>query len=249
MENSRLLLHCGAGNVDRSDLGDVELPVETRSYCPVPHDALVNEVTEAMEFHKYDIQRESHALSHSGQRYFGLLELHSDNLVHDNAYNVSIGVRNSHDKKFPAGIVVGARVFVCDNLSFSGEIQLSRRHTRHIIRDLPNLVGRTIMKIGGHLQNQQRQFSDYQARDLTDDRARSLIVECVKRGAIGCTHLPRVLEQWEKPNNNAFEEKNVWRLFNAVTEVAKSWTGENVVRRTQLLHGICDAEVGFATAS
>jgi hypothetical protein len=32
-----------------------------------------------------------------------------------------LGLRNSHDKRFPAGLVGGSAVFVCDNLAFSGE--------------------------------------------------------------------------------------------------------------------------------
>jgi hypothetical protein len=28
-------------------------------------------------------------------------------------------------------------VFVCDNLAFSGEIKIARKHTRFIVRDLP----------------------------------------------------------------------------------------------------------------
>ncbi len=42
-------------------------------------------------------------------------------------------VRNSHDKTFPAGIVAGTQVPVCDNLSFAGEISLARKHTSNIL--------------------------------------------------------------------------------------------------------------------
>ena len=48
------------------------------------------------------------------------------------------------DKTFPAGIVAGASVFVCDNLSFSGEVKFARKHTRYINRDLPQLTERAI---------------------------------------------------------------------------------------------------------
>ena len=51
-----------------------------------------------------------------------------------------LGLRNSHDKTFPAGIVAGSAVFICDNLAFSGEVKLARKHTTHITRDLPRLV-------------------------------------------------------------------------------------------------------------
>jgi len=59
-------------------------------------------------------------------------------------YTWVLGLRNSHDKTFPAGIVAGASVFVCDNLSFSGEVKFARKHTRFINRDLPQLVERSI---------------------------------------------------------------------------------------------------------
>jgi len=47
-----------------------------------------------------------------------------------------VGLRNSHDKSFPAGLVIGASVLVCDNLSFSGEVRLARKHTYPIIATL-----------------------------------------------------------------------------------------------------------------
>jgi hypothetical protein len=56
-----------------------------------------------------------------------------------------VGIRNSHDKAFAAGIIAGAQVLVCDNLCFSGEILLARKHTGHIHYDLPVMV--TILSI------------------------------------------------------------------------------------------------------
>jgi len=58
-----------------------------------------------------------------------------------------LGIRNSHDKTFPASLVDGALVFVCDNLSFSGEIRVTRKHTRFIRRDLVTLVQGPIGKL------------------------------------------------------------------------------------------------------
>ena len=63
---------------------------------------------------------------------------------HNEDYCWVLGLRNSHDKTFPTGIVAGASVFVCDNLSFSGEVKFARKHTRFIMRDLPMLTGRAV---------------------------------------------------------------------------------------------------------
>ena len=43
------------------------------------------------------------------------------------------------------GMVAVAAVFVCDNLSFSGEVQFGRKHTSFIARDLPELIGQSIV--------------------------------------------------------------------------------------------------------
>jgi len=88
---------------------------------------------------------QAHSLSHGGLRYFGLMEV--QRAESDEDYCWVLGLRNSHDKTFPAGITAGASVFVCDNLSFSGEVKLARKHTTHITRDLPRLVQSAVGKL------------------------------------------------------------------------------------------------------
>jgi len=59
----------------------------------------------------------AHSLTHDGARYFGLMEIQSQMSGSDD-YCWVLGLRNSHDKSFPAGITAGAQVFVCDNSAF-----------------------------------------------------------------------------------------------------------------------------------
>ena len=79
------------------------------------------------------VVNQAHGLWGDGARYFGLLEVHNGSTDRD--YGLVVGLRNSHDKSFPAAIALGAAVFCCDNLSFSSEVTLARRHTRYIERD------------------------------------------------------------------------------------------------------------------
>lgn len=53
------------------------------------------------------------------------------------SYRYVLGVRNSNNMRFPAGLVIGIAPFVCDNLLFSGEVTVARRHTKNILTDLP----------------------------------------------------------------------------------------------------------------
>lgn len=237
-----LMLHAGADSVTRNDIVNAETPTGTRTHQPIPHWTLLEQVTAKLRYHNYSVVNESHGLTKDGNRYFGMLQLSGTADDH----SIIVGLRNSHDKRFPAAIAAGSGVFVCDNLAFSGEIKVARKHTVNILRDLPRVVGKAVSRLADHYHNQEQQFAAYKTHRLTDDRARSMMVEGVKTGVIGCTHLPAILNEWENPTHDEFSESNVWRLFNAVTEVAKTWSMDQSYKRTQLLHGLCNSEVGLA---
>lgn len=232
--------------ITRNELALIGTPSPTDSWCPIPHNSLLSEVEGSLGYHGFDITRQYHELTHGGERYFGTLGIVRQGQDEGGDWGMEIGLRNAHDKRFPAGLVVGSRVLVCSNLSFSGEVSIARRHTRHIVRDLPHLIGRAMGRVAEHFARQREQFDAYRGAELDDDRARSLMVECVKRGAMPVTALPKVLEQWEKPAHEEFEPRNLWSLFNAVTEVGKDWGRTTLIGRTQTLHGVLDAEVGYA---
>ena len=136
MPQSNLCLHTGANAVDRDQVAAVPIPPRTRSWVPLAHHKLLEGVQNRLQEAGLSVVSEAHGLTRDGARYFGLLQVVNGHA--DNDFGLVIGLRNSHDKSFPAGLVVGASVFVCDNLSFSGEIKLARKHTVHVERDLPN---------------------------------------------------------------------------------------------------------------
>jgi hypothetical protein len=115
--NPNLILHCGAQNVDLDQVREIKTPRSTDSWCPIPHHQLITTVQRTLATTNLRIGAQAHSLSHGGQRYFGLMEVHAQKSSDD--YCWVLGLRNSHDKTFPAGIVAGASVFVCDNLSQS----------------------------------------------------------------------------------------------------------------------------------
>ncbi len=136
-----LMLHCGGQTIDRHELANVPTPQPTSTWQPIPHADLLKLVELTLMNSGLPVVNQSHALARDGLRYFGLLQVQSE---HQADYSLVIGLRNSHDMSFPAGLVIGSGVFVCDNLAFSGEVNLARKHTRFILRDLPQLVERAI---------------------------------------------------------------------------------------------------------
>lgn len=152
-----------------------------------------------------------------------------------------IGVRNSHDKSFPAGLVVGASVFVCDNLSFSGEIKLARKHTSNINRDLPQLISRAMGQLTDQRGKQDQRFAAYKGTEFSDAQAHDLIVRAVDAQVVPVTYLPGVLKEWREPRHVEFRAngKTAWRLFNSFSECLKG-NLDYLPKRTQALHGLMD---------
>lgn len=242
MTIANLCLHCGATPAERSQVADVITPERTNSWVPVPHDRLLSSVQNSLERSGLHIVTESHALTYEGNRYFGLLQV--ANGTNPDDFGLVVGIRNSHDKSFPAAIVLGASVFVCDNLSFSGEVKLARKHTAYIERDLPQLVERAVGLLGDLRGKQEQRFLSYHQNEITDRQAHDLIIQSLDAQVLPVTKIPEVLQEWREPSHPEFADKTAWRLFNAFTEVLKGQL-DRLPRRTQALHGLLDSACGL----
>lgn len=238
-----LMLSTGSAEVTRKQVDQVDTPDATKTWHPIPHATLIDHVTDHLTGAGYVIEEEHHALARDGDRYFGLLQIKST----DKDFRLVTGIRNSHDKSFPSGITCGASVMVCDNLSFSGEIRLARRHTTHILRDLPQVVARAVGKLADQRALQGKRFGVYKSSDLTDVEANDLIVRALEARVMPVTKTLEVVKEWQMPRHPEFTERNGWRLFNAFTEVLKGNLNE-LPRRTMALHGLLDTHFGLLSS-
>src|SRR6187200_1868078 len=112
-----LILHCGATHVARSAVEKAATPKASSTWVPVPHRRFLEQVETTIVGNGLTVVNQAHALWNEGLRYFGLLEVANGEDHED--YSLVIGLRNSHDKSFPASIAMGSCVMVCDNLAFS----------------------------------------------------------------------------------------------------------------------------------
>jgi hypothetical protein len=187
-----------------------------------------------------------HALMRDEHRYFGMYQVEpADGPVSDD-YGLILGLRNSHDKSFPAGLCLGSGVFVCDNLAFSAEVVIGRRHTRHIMDDLPRLIAAALGKLVTSRLDQQKRIDAYKATGITDQSAAHLIMTAFEAKAVKKTQLANIWDEWRQPKHAEFAvENNVWRLMNAVTEVQKGINPFELQKRTTQLHPVLDHACGI----
>lgn len=238
-----LILHRGGVVATAEQVSEVKTPQATETWCPVAHTDLILLVEREMTLKGLEIADRGFGLSENGLRMFGVLSLRS--VAGD--YTTTIGIRNSHDKSFPAAIALGSRVFVCDNLAFSAEVVLARKHTVHIWRDLPGLVSTGVAKLVEAQVHQAARIEAYKGHNLSDSEAHDIVIRALDRQVAPITKVPAILEQWRKPVHDAFQPRTVWSLFNGFTEVLKGNFAE-LPRRTTALHGLCDQVVGLLEA-
>jgi hypothetical protein len=227
------------------DVARVSTPRPTETWQPIPHVTLIETVEDALRSTGLKIGNQVHSLTQDGARYFGLTEVQGQDEPGD--YSLVLGLRNSHNKTFPVGLVAGANVFVCDNLSFSGEVRLTRKHTTHLQRDLPQLVSMGVGRLMDLWGHQSQRIDAYKGYRMREKAAHDLVIRATDVGACTNRMIPSVLKEWREPSYPEFGDRTAWSLFNAFTEVLKGNLVE-LPRRTEVLHGLFDTQVGLPLA-
>lgn len=215
-----LLLHTGGWEATKADLAAVSVPDPTVSYVPVPYTRFVEEVELHVPRFGLTITDSRYALAHEGNQMFGVLTCTTG--AEANGHALAIGLRNSYDCSLSVGLVAGTRVFCCDNLAFSGEVKMARKHTANVFRDLPDLIYRMLDQVSVLRTRIEEEISAMQSRSLSQSWVDHLLVRAMCADVLPASRLPKVLEAWEEPRHEEFWPRTAWSLFNAFTEVGKA---------------------------
>lgn len=138
----------------------------------------------------------------------------------------SIGFRSDNLQRFKLLGVSGARVFVCSNGVINGEFVFGHKHTNRVE------LATTIQEGLGRWREQQQVLGEMvtglRAREITDQEAMLALVRGARAGVFAWSQAGKVDQEWREPRYEEFAPRNAWSLYNAVTEVAKSWSPRNV---------------------
>ena len=181
-------------------------------------------MTEVVHTHNWTILEEQYGLARDGQRMFGVMRINKSSSTE---WSRCIGIRNSHDKSFAAGLTAGISVRVCSNLAFGGTTVIKRRHTSRI--ELCDLVNRAVETLENEFLILEDVAEELKIKYLeSDDEARSRIVRAAEIGAINSSDIVPVYREFKNPSHEAFLEPTRWSLLNAFTETIKKYTPQRV---------------------
>lgn len=217
--SSVLVAHCGVRKVTREDLLSIPVPEGTRTHQPLSHHEIVEKLDEALSFRHLQVKRDEYAVSSDGMKMFGIMDLDSE----FEWGNFSIGLRNSNDKSMRLALTAGYRVFVCDNMAFSGDFApLLHKHTRNL--DLLDSISIAVDRICRNFSTTEMQVREMRELGLSDNDAKVLIYRVFIERAVKSVPrslMPVVHENYFKPALDAFVPRNLWSLSNAFTSAFK----------------------------
>ncbi len=231
---SQMLLHCGGRNVSFDELAAVPLPEETETYTPVAFQDIVTNAKQVADdlLKDYSYVDSTYALAGKDQRMFAIHTYRGE----DDEMGHSIGIRSSYDKSMSNGICSGAKIFVCDNLIFRGEITYMRKHTKNVIQDLEDKLVSVIYNSTAKFQNIIRDRDAMTTVDVTDNQAYEFLGKMAGNKVLRSQQFNAALRCWKKPPYEEFAPKNVWSLYNACTEALKSTPPNKIIEKHIMLH-------------
>jgi len=229
-----LLLHVNGLTATRNEVYNIPTPAHTSTWQPVPHRDFIESILENADKAGLTICSEGYGLANKGKRLFGVITFDEGT-----EHGWSIGIRNSHDKSLKAGIVAAARVFVCDNLCFSGEFKAEQKHTSNI--DINTMIGNAFNKLPERIDNLFKNLERLKMEGLTEDEAKLVIFQSAQNNIIAPSEVLNIWQEFQEPTYSEFKEPTKYNLLMAFTEQAKNYS----VGKLDKLHKKLPALLGY----
>jgi hypothetical protein len=213
-ENSTLIFSYN-GKITREELAQVPTPPATETHQPIAHHRVGEALVESMSFRHIGAVAEEYAVSKDGMRMFGVLDLEAG----FEGCRFAIGLRNSHDKSFRLSCTVGVRVFVCENLAFSGDYTaVLAKHSKNFSLEDSLAIG--VDRMQRNFEPMQRQVEEWRSKQIS---TAAIIYQAFVESELDAPkHLARrVHDLYFRPTHPEFEPRTLWSLTNAFTSAFK----------------------------
>lgn len=209
-------------------------PTHTQSWKPVSYRDAVEFLHESIHRElRLDVVHEEFALNQTGQQMFHVARLDTGT----GESGMAIGLRQSYDKSLALGVVSGAQVFVCSNLCFSGSaFKVMRKNTTNVWSDFKALIRAQIATAGDSFTTMQVDMAALKAVPCGKRWGYALLGVMRGENLLTSTQANVAYGDWDEPRHDEFGDRNLWGLYNAVTEGLKKGAAGRVIDRHANAH-------------
>lgn len=223
-----------AGKLNREQLALVPTPLGTATHRPIPHAEIVNALVETLGLRKIGVAAEEYAVSKDGMNMFGVMEIDQGM----QGARFALGIRNSNSKLFRLAVTVGYKVFVCENLAFSGDYSpILAKHTKNF--SILNAMSVGVDEMMRNFKPMVEAVDRWKDSLLTDVAARLFIYRAFIEAELEVPHHldRRVHDLYFNPAHEEFQPRTMWSLSNAFTSAFKELEPIPQYRATAKLAG------------
>ena len=242
--------------IEEKDLSSLSCPNSTATWTPLEHIDCVNILKKEVGHAGYQMEdmeisvmdgwlgNKNDGVVIPDARLFGtakLVSMNKDNSIQETlGYNPVIGFRNTNDKRFSASMALGSRVMVCDNLCFSGDIMVSRKHVGSVAHRFSHEVWKACLELESKVVKQNERIESYKNTVMWNPSFHDFSVQLIDNKIISASKLPKLLNEWREPRHEEFAPRTVYSAMNCVSELFKAENPLNMTSKGQLLHRVCD---------
>jgi len=226
----------GKTQVSEQDVFNVPAVPFTKTFHPIHHGDVIRSIQEAIGIVGMEVVRSEYVLAQEGMQMFGVFDLSQGT----SELSWSIGIRNSMNKSMSLGITAGTRVFVCENLCFSGEFLAFRKHTSGLdVDELAFLAYRSMRKMIPLLHSFQAWHEGLKQYELPEADAKILLVELITQSVFPASWFPRFYDLYF---NSAYDN-TLWGFHESVTNVLKDSNLITLPKKNRLLNAILNQHI------
>lgn len=239
-----IMLHCGGEPISKDELSLIPLPKETDSYKPIDHYELANRILTVSQdmLSDYVLIGESYGVARKGNQLFAVLNFKGES----SEMAMSVAFRNSYDKSLSFGMAFGSTVFVCDNLSLTGDIVVMKKHSKGILDTLDDTIIANIFRARQAYHKILYDSDKLKRVPMNDQQAFSIMGMLFGMDLVSPRQLPKLKAEWLSPSHAEFQPRNAWSFLNGFTEANKSTPILDVMERNargyKVINDVVDAE-------
>lgn len=206
--------------ITMAELQEIEMPLPTKTYCPVSHKDVVDLVLDTMEATLPLALRDVRVgVAAKGQEMFGVAEFDGTD---EYPWGFAAGFRNSYNKQVSAGVCFGAHVFVCSNLCFRGDgVTIMRKHTTNIWDDLTEQFAAAAAGALEEFNNISSDLSSFRGIEMDYDMSAAALGVMFNRGMIRSGEFIKALNYFKHAPHSEHRTNDLYALYQGVNHALK----------------------------
>ena len=202
----------------------------TDTFHPIHHKLVISALRTSLDAFGLEVMKAEYVLASEGQKMFSVWDLNNGT----SELCWSLGIRNSMDKSLAFSIACGSRVFVCENLAFSGEYVTFRRHTKGLdVDELEFMAFRAMKGMIPKLQAFQSWHESLKEHSLSEADFRILLVEILAQGVVPASKFSQLYDLYMNVYGGT-----IFGLHESVTDVLRESNLLYLPKKSEILNQI-----------